>query len=125
MKKPLSSNIHLLLETSIVLYNDFIRKERMMMKMSISQDAAKWYKDEMQLKDGDFLRFFARYGGCGNVQKGFSLGVAKDEPVEIGVETSCLGVTFFVEEKDLWYFDSRDLTIELDPEHDEPVFYFS
>lgn len=50
------------------------------MNLHINEEALKWYKDELDLKKGDQVRFFVRYGGCGNVQKGFSLGVSKDEP---------------------------------------------
>lgn len=95
------------------------------MKISISEDAAKWYKEELDLNDGDSLRFYIRYGGCSNVQKGFSLGVEKGIPNEIGSQAKKLGITFYIEKDDLWYFENQDVSIELDQDIKEPVFHFS
>ncbi|MEC2176775.1 HesB/YadR/YfhF family protein, partial [Bacillus amyloliquefaciens] len=44
------------------------------MNMKVNKDALDWYKEELELETGDQVRFFVRYGGCSNVQKGFSLG---------------------------------------------------
>jgi len=93
------------------------------MNFTISNEAAIWYKEEFNLQNGDSLRFFVRYGGCGTVQKGFSLGVVKEVPVDVGTMTTKNGITFFIEEKDLWYFDGKDLSIELDPQLKEPSFH--
>ncbi|AIE59935.1 hypothetical protein BMMGA3_07625 [Bacillus methanolicus MGA3] len=96
-----------------------------MLKIQISDEAAAWYKDEMFLKEGDFVRFFARYGGCSTVQQGFSLGVSNEEPIDIGAETKKDGITFYIEEKDLWYFDENDLLIEFNSKLGEPEFHIS
>lgn len=92
------------------------------MNLVVTKEAANWYKEEFHLKSGDSLRFFARYGGCSNVQKGFSLGVAKDEPNDIGVLTKEEGITFFIEEKDLWYLDGKNLFVNFDSALEEPIF---
>lgn len=94
------------------------------MKIEISSEAAAWYKEELNLKSGDFVQFFVRYGGCSTVQKGFSLGIANAEPMDIGVKTEKDGITFYIEEKDLWYFDGNDLIIEYKQEYDEPVLTY-
>lgn len=94
------------------------------MNIQISNDAAAWYKEELILTNGDAVRFFVRYGGCSTIQKGFSLGISKEEPFDIGVKTEIDGITYFVEEKDLWYFDDQDLIIEYKSEFDEPVFNY-
>ncbi|ASS91301.1 MAG: hypothetical protein C6W58_04930 [Bacillaceae bacterium] len=91
------------------------------MKLNITDDAAKWYKEELELNEGDAVRFFVRYGGCGHVQSGFSLGIAKEAPNQIGIKAEKLGVTFYVEHDDLWYFDNHDVTIQLDEKIHEPV----
>ncbi|EIJ77989.1 hypothetical protein PB1_10484 [Bacillus methanolicus PB1] len=95
------------------------------MKIQISDKAAAWYKDEMLLKEGDFVRFFARYGGCSTVQQGFSLGVSNEEPNDIGAETKKEGITFYIEEKDLWYFDENDLLVDFNYKLGEPEFHYS
>ena len=94
------------------------------MKITIIDDAAAWYENEMDLSTGGYLRFFARYGGFSTVQQGFSLGVSKDEPDHIGVKTEKNGVTYYIEEKDIWYFDGHDLIVDLHPVAKEPELKF-
>lgn len=95
------------------------------MNLIISDEAAAWYIDEMNLQTGDTVRFFARYGGCSTVQSGFSLGVTKeDETQNIGVQTNAKGITFYIEEKDLWYFDDHDLVVEFNLKFGEPEFKY-
>lgn len=81
-------------------------------------------RTSLDLKEGDQVRFFVRYGGCSNVQKGFSLGVSKDEPQQIGVSAEKDGITFFVEESDVWYFDGHDLLVTYNESAEEPVFEY-
>ncbi|MDP4163330.1 MAG: HesB/YadR/YfhF family protein [Bacillota bacterium] len=92
------------------------------MKITISEEAANWYQTEMNLASGNYVRFFVRYGGCSTVQSGFSLGVSNEEPVDLGVGTEKNGITFYIEEKDLWYFDQHDLSVDFNKKHSEPVF---
>ncbi|MCV9885482.1 HesB/YadR/YfhF family protein [Metabacillus halosaccharovorans] len=94
------------------------------MKITIDNKAADWYINELQLEEGDTVQFFVRYGGCSNVQKGFSLGVVKQNPEEIGSSVESKGITFFVENRDLWYFDQHDLHVDLDEDAEEPVFQY-
>ncbi|APH05098.1 HesB/YadR/YfhF family protein [Bacillus weihaiensis] len=94
------------------------------MNLMINEHAAKWYIDELMLEKGDNVQFFVRYGGCSNVQKGFSLGVVKQNPEEVGSSVEANGITFFVEKRDLWYFDGHDLRVELDESEQEPVFHY-
>ncbi|WP_141432349.1 HesB/YadR/YfhF family protein [Bacillus sp. 03113] len=94
------------------------------MNIHICDEAATWYKEEMLLKEGDFIRFFARYGGCSTVQQGFSLGISNEKPFDIGIQTTKDGITFFIEEKDLWYFDNHDLVVDFNKEMDEPIYRY-
>lgn len=94
------------------------------MKMIVEENAASWYKNELQLEKGDMVQFFVRYGGCSNVQKGFSLGVVKQTPEDIGASFDSNGITFFVEKRDIWYFDDHNLRVELDKNEDEPIFQY-
>ncbi|MBM7691381.1 uncharacterized protein YneR [Peribacillus deserti] len=90
------------------------------MEIKISDEAVKWYTEEMNLKQGGFVRFMARYGGCSTVQSGFSLGLSNDEPINLGASAVKNGITFFVEESDLWYFDNHDLIINFNERFNEP-----
>ncbi|UOK56205.1 HesB/YadR/YfhF family protein [Bacillus sp. OVS6] len=90
------------------------------MNIHISGKAAEWYQNEMNVASGDSFRFFVRYGGTSTIQKGFSLGVVKDQPKQAGAKTEKNGITFFIEESDIWYFDQNDLVIDFDEEKGNP-----
>lgn len=92
------------------------------MKITLSEDAAKWYEQELALQKGDQVRFFVRYGGNSTIQTGFSLGIQIEEPISVGAAITLNGINYFIEETDLWYFDSKDLHIQLDHTVNEPVF---
>jgi uncharacterized protein YneR len=94
------------------------------MHIHISNEAAKWYKTEMNLTNGDKIRFFVRYGGYSTIHSGFSLGVEKTDPIDVGANTLVEDILFFIEEKDLWYFENHDLQITYHDLRDEPVFEY-
>lgn len=89
------------------------------MKLVVEQSAARWYKTEMGLSDGEFIRIYVRLGGCGSVHPGLSLGVVKDEPRSIGLSVNEEGVTFYIEEDNLWYLDNKTLRISFDEKDEE------
>ncbi|KAA0546827.1 hypothetical protein FZW96_12575 [Bacillus sp. BGMRC 2118] len=91
------------------------------MKLTINENAAKWYIDEMNVRQGEYVRFFVRYGGTGIIS-GFSLGVSNEWPVEPGATSEINGVTFYIEEKDLWYFDGHELHVKFNEKYSEPEF---
>ena len=62
------------------------------LKIVISDEAHRWFKDEMEAKSGESIRFFARYGGSSQLHDGFSLGVTKEQPDELAVKTEHDGV---------------------------------
>ncbi|KAB7671117.1 HesB/YadR/YfhF family protein [Bacillus sp. B1-b2] len=95
------------------------------MKIIISDKAAEWYKEEMLLQAGAYVRFFARYGGCSTVQQGFSLGISSEEPVNIGVSIEKNGIHYYIEEKDLWYFDDQDLYADFNEVANEPEYHYA
>ncbi|KMK76560.1 HesB/YadR/YfhF family protein [Alkalihalobacillus pseudalcaliphilus] len=90
------------------------------MEIQVSKPALQWFKKEFDLKgEGEYVRFFARYGGCGAVQSSFSLGVNLDKPVTIGAKEEVEGIIFFIEDKDIWYFDGHDLRVKYSRKHEE------
>lgn len=93
------------------------------MKLTITDPAAEWFKAEMDVEDGDTVRFFVRYGGHGTVQSGYSLGVEKEKPRNVGSQTVKAGITFFIEQEDIWYFDQKNLLVDYDTDHDEILFH--
>lgn len=94
------------------------------MKIHITDEAVNWFKRELELDDGESVRFFAKYGGSTPIQHGFSLGVQKDIPDDPAAAVERNGNAFFIESTDEWYFDGHDLYIGYDPERDEPVYEY-
>ncbi|CAH0165030.1 hypothetical protein SRABI96_01051 [Peribacillus sp. Bi96] len=94
------------------------------MKLTISDQAAKWYIDELELQEGSHLRFYVRYGGYSTVQSGFSLGIMQEEPENAAAVLTINKINFYVEEKDIWYFDGHDLHITFNENLTEPEFHY-
>ena len=95
------------------------------MKIMLSEDAAKWYEKELALQKGNHVRFFVRYGGNSTIQTGFSLGIQIEEPISVGTAITMNGINYYIEEADLWYFESKDLHIQLDHTLNEPIFIYN
>ncbi|MCR8846436.1 HesB/YadR/YfhF family protein [Paenibacillus sp. SC116] len=89
------------------------------MNLVVETMAARWYKEQMELVDGDNLRIFVKMGGCGSVCPGLSLGITKDEPKSPGLTHTIEGIHFYMEEDNLWYLDSKNLTISFDEKLEE------
>lgn len=81
------------------------------MKITITEAAIQWFQDEMNVEAGDTIRFFARYGGNSTIHTGYSLGVTKEQPIEIGESVTIDEVVYFINESDLWYFKDYDLNV--------------
>lgn len=94
------------------------------MEIYITNDAAKWFEEEMFLEKGDSIRFFVKYGGSTPVQEGFSLGINKEAPSDPIVKTMLNGILYYVEEKDLWYFDEHNLHVGYNKDLDEPFYEY-
>ncbi|MBH5320165.1 HesB/YadR/YfhF family protein [Paenibacillus sp. GSMTC-2017] len=89
------------------------------MSLVVEQAAARWYKEQMGLTDGDNLRIFVRLGGCGSYHSGLSLGITKDEPRSPGLNQTVEGITFYMENDNLWYVDNKGLRISFDEKNEE------
>jgi len=93
------------------------------MNLEITREAAKWYKNELELNEDTDLRFFVRYGFGGHIP-GFSLGINKDTPTDIFASSDLEGLTFFIENKDAWYFEGYDLHVSFNENIQEPKFEY-
>lgn len=93
------------------------------MKIIVSKSALDWFKDSMDLKKGDKVKFYSQIYGSSPVQKGYALGFTKDnEPIDMKVHTEIEGIDFYVEATDIWFFDDHDLHVDYDPHDDELKF---
>lgn len=82
------------------------------MNMVISQAAAAWFKRELDLKNGDYIRLFPRYSSGGGLHPGFSLGIATEAPGRPAIHVEQDGIVFYMEDQDLWYMEGHNLRIE-------------
>ena len=94
------------------------------MNIILSDQAMDWFKEEMEAHSGDTIRFYARYGGSSPLHEGFSLGVTKEEPMEPSVKFTNQGILFYIEERDVWYFDGHDLHVDVDPKLQELAYSY-
>ena len=94
------------------------------MKIVITNEAFKWFKEEMDVEPGNYVRFYARYGGSSPFHEAFSLGMNRETPHEIGVETIVDDVHFYIEKADEWFFNGHDLHVSVNSTLDELAYDF-
>lgn len=95
------------------------------MQLTISDKAQKWYIEELELTQGDGVRFFGKYGGSTNVHDGFTTGMQVVKPSEdVLAKVEHHGITFFTEKLDEWFFNGFDLSVEFDEALQEPCYVY-
>lgn len=94
------------------------------MNIVITDEAFAWFEREMDIEAGDYIRFYARYGGSSKFHEGFSLGMNRETPHEIGVETMRDSVHFYIEKNDEWFFNDHNLHVTVDNELDELTYRY-
>lgn len=94
------------------------------MGFKVSAEAAKWYKEEMDLQDGEYVQFYVKlYGGIPTVHPNYSLGVALGKEGTIAIQDKVEGITFYFNDKDAWFLEEYDLAIEA--KNDDVDFIFN
>lgn len=94
------------------------------MKLTITSKAQTWFKQELELAEGQGIKFYGKVYGKTQVHDGFSVGMAVDTPESPLIEETVNGMLFFVEEADEWFFKGYDLVVDYDEELDEPKYEF-
>ncbi|MBK3495252.1 HesB/YadR/YfhF family protein [Viridibacillus sp. YIM B01967] len=89
------------------------------MKIVVSEEALKWFEEEMELDTGDQIRFYARYGGSSPLHEGFSLGMNREQSMNPAVTLEKNNSLFYIEEDDMWFFDNHDLHVLVNETLDE------
>ena len=95
------------------------------MGIQVENQAALWFKRELDLSDGSAVRLYPRYSSGGGLHPGFSLGIAAERPVDPGMAEEVEGVTFFMEQRDLWYMEGFDLEIAYAEAEDDISYRYS
>ena len=94
-----------------------------MIKINISEDALKWFKDEVELGEGSKVRFFSQIYGTSKIRENFSLAFTIDpDDEEAASSVTVEGITFYVNESDLWFFDGHDLFVLYDEKLNEVTY---
>ncbi len=94
------------------------------MEIRLSEKALNWFKQEMEVEKGDFIRFYARYGGSSPFHEGFSLGMTREQPHEIGIESVMEDIHFYIEKSDEWFFNDHHLVVDVADSSDELTYSY-
>lgn len=94
------------------------------MELIVTDDAHKWFVDELGLQSGDSVRIFGKYGGSTNVHVGFSTGIQLVSPEDALITKKIDGITYFTEKADDWFFTNYTLTVGINETLNEPNFIY-
>lgn len=86
------------------------------MKLEVTAQALAVFQQEWNFVSGDQVRIFVRYSGGG--ADAFAFGIIKDEPIRPGISTVKEGITFYMEENDVWYLEGKSLTLDTNNKED-------
>ena len=84
------------------------------MKISVTDGAMNSFQKEWGVKEGDQMRVFVRCDG--EESDPYCLGVSHAEPQNPHLVTEKAGVSFFMEQWDLWALEDKNLEIDGDGE---------
>ncbi|MBU8878982.1 hypothetical protein BGM26_08280 [Bacillus sp. FJAT-29790] len=94
------------------------------MSLKVSKEAAEWYKNEMDLNQGDFVQFFVQlYGGIPTVHPNYSLGISIGKAGNIAIKDEVEGITFYFNDDDSWFLEEFEMKVLL--ENNEVEFIFN
>lgn len=94
-------------------------------QFTVTEEAAKWYIEEMGLESGDYVQFFVKiYGGIPTGQPNYFLGVSFGETNDISIKETVGGITFFFNERDAWFIEEQDMKVVKNEDDEEVTFIF-
>ncbi|MCF7523486.1 iron-sulfur cluster biosynthesis protein [Levilactobacillus brevis] len=94
------------------------------MKITVTDAASKWFREDMGMT-GRGIRFFGKVYGKTPVHQGFSLGMTPDDHPVIQSLQKKDDVTYYITEGDQWFFVGYDLTVDYDAQTDGPVYRYA
>ncbi|GIO11215.1 hypothetical protein J19TS2_07700 [Cohnella xylanilytica] len=80
------------------------------MDLVISPSALSCFRHDWGYKGEDSIRIFVRYVSGGTEPYGF--GIMKDEPMDPAVVVKEDRLTFYMENKDVWFLERKKLTVD-------------
>jgi uncharacterized protein YneR len=94
------------------------------MSLTVSPEAAKWFKEEMDLQAGDYIQFYVKlYGGIPTVHPNYSLGMSVGQQGTVAIKDEVEGITFYFNEEDAWFLEEYDLKIEATNDDVDYIFH--
>jgi len=95
------------------------------MKIHISDQALEWFKRDVRLVSGDKVRFYTKIYGTSPIREGYALGFTVDtDATSAAYEVVRDGITFFINESDMWFFDEYELSVVYDEKLDEVTYEY-
>lgn len=94
------------------------------MRLTVTDAAYQWFRDEMDPPKGEGIRIYGKYGGSTAVHTNVSVGLEISKPRQAMVVEKLGNLSFFIEEDDEWFFNGYDLEVDYDEMLDEPVYKF-
>ncbi len=93
------------------------------MEIRVSDQAIQWFKNEVEVNEGETVKFQAKYGGNSPIHEGFSLAFSLNEPLKDTITSKEKeGITFFIDGTDAWYFEGYDLIVNFDETLEEVTY---
>ncbi len=90
------------------------------MKIEISEKALNCFKEEVGLEEGQKVKFYTQIYGTSPIQSGYALAFTVDDDLSnAAVHILLEGITFFIEDADLWFFNGHDLYIDYNDNNNE------
>ncbi|MEF3303672.1 HesB/YadR/YfhF family protein [Paenibacillus sp. GYB003] len=80
------------------------------MKLNVTDEAVRCFAEEWGFREGEHIRIYVRYAGGG--ENPYALGIMSAKPIDAGLRATAGGMTFFMEEADVWFLENRDLTLD-------------
>jgi uncharacterized protein YneR len=94
------------------------------MELSITENAQKWFEEEVETPEHYGIRFFGKVYGKTEVHDGFSIGMSVEQPEHPMKQVILNNKLFFIEEADDWFFKDYDLVVDYDASLNEPTYHF-
>jgi len=94
------------------------------MKIEVSEQAQKWFENELGITKGKGVRFFGKVYGDSQIHEGFSIAIEVDEPILPIGKAEYNGILYFVEDADDWFFNGYDFQVVFDEMTNEPTYQF-
>lgn len=90
------------------------------MKIEVTDQALKWFRDELDLEPGDKINFYVQTYVHTGLHEHFTTAF-KIEPHDNNASASVTidRITFYINESDEWFFKGLDLLVEYNVETDE------